>query len=221
MKNNKFILLSIILIALFSFFYISRDTPSEIAPSPNDMYLSNHEFNFIHLHKEDDPFALSSIEAMLNQDFDNFHIYLMLHEKELSFKNTVELFAKKENKSHLLTIVPIEENSPLPLIIKDLTESLKSESFVVYLEDHCIFARHDLLKELNTLYLEGGEKLLIFGNYRHYPSYQKNTKPLDFTTCPFKAFSVKHLQGMDHSVGTIHPDETLLFLDDPCYLRAR
>jgi len=221
MKNSGVILVSIILVGLFSFFYISRGKPSNIAPSTKDMYFSNHEFNFIHLHKEDDPFALSSIEAMLNQDFENFHIYLILHEKELSFKNTVELFAKKENKSHLLTIVPIEENPPLLLIIKDLTERVSRESFVVYLEDHCLFAHRDLLKKLNTLYLEGGEKLLIFGNYRHYPSYQKNTKPLDFSTCPFKVFSVKHLQGIDHSIGTILPDETLLFLDEPHYLKAR
>lgn len=205
----------IIPLVLFGSLFVKKDDPLTIAPSDNEMYLSNHEFNFIHIHKEDDPFALGAIEAMLNQDYDNFHIYLLINDKELSFKSKVELFAKKENKAHLLTIIPIEDDSPLPLIINDLAEGMNQDSFVVYLEDHCLFAHHELLKELNTLYLEGGEKLLIFGNYRHYPSYQKNTKPLDFSTCPFKAFSVKHLQGMDHQ------DETYHFLDEPCYLKAR
>ncbi len=205
----------IIPLLLVGFLFMKRDKPEKISPSSNEMYLSNHEFNFIHIHKEEDPFALGSIEAMLNQDYDNFHMYLLLNDKETSFKNKVDLFAKKENKAHLLTIVPIEEDSPLPLLIKDLAEGLNKESFVVYLEDHCLFVHLQLLKELNTFYVEGGEKLLIYGNYRHYPSYQKNTKPLDFSTCPFKVFSAKHLQGMNHQ------DETYLFLDEPCYLKAR
>jgi cellulose synthase/poly-beta-1,6-N-acetylglucosamine synthase-like glycosyltransferase len=204
----------IIPLLLAGLLFLNKDKQEEIPPSSSEMYLSNHEFNFIHIYKEDDPFALGSIEAMFNQDYDNFHIYLLLNDKETTFKTKVELCAKKENKTHLLTIVPIDEDSPLPLLMKDLAEGMTIESFVVYLEDHCLFVHLQLLKELNTFYMEGGERLLIYGNYRHYPSYQKNSKPLDFATSPFKAFSVKHLLGMNHQ------DETYLFLNEPCYLKA-
>ncbi|MCH9621160.1 MAG: hypothetical protein S4CHLAM20_05760 [Chlamydiia bacterium] len=227
MKNT--ILISSAILLSFFIVYFTQD--HEVFPNqPNDYHIPR-EFNFIAIHDKDDPFFNQKIHSMINQDYNNYQIYIVIKKEDQSIAQDLLIYAQKAAKSHLCKVIELDSKVPLLLLINDLIKTFHRDSLTIHLRENCTFLDNNLLNTLNSIYQQDSSAL-VYSNYINYPSFQKNKSKQNFSNSHFKCFCSNQLlnnfteltdfdltQGIEHLVH-IDPKHTY-YIDEALYLRLR
>ena len=157
-------------------------------------YIQDLTFNFITIFEEKDPLYTQKICSMLDQEYDNYQIQLII-DKENKYKlKEIENYAKKENKGPLLNIITKESSTPIPVALKNEINKMNKDTIVVFLEGSLILTRVDILTKLSDIFSRSNHPLYVYTNYTNFPSLQKNAQPLTFMSSSFKAFYANVIQ---------------------------
>lgn len=193
---------------------------------PIDEFLTPKEFNFIVFYEQDDPFCSHKINSMIDQEYENFQVNVILDPKESEIKKSLLFYAQKKGKAHHLSF--IEEGSEIArnLILSDLINSFSPESIIIYLDQRCTFIEDALLTRLDALY-QKESSLKVFSGFINYPSYQKEKRKITFHESALKVFKASDFNHDEIETKVDHPLSEMIksskesFLEAPFYLRAR
>lgn len=209
---KKLTLLILPLLALLLFLPKKQDGP----PSPDNIEMySNFEFNFLIIYEKNDSTFQQKMQTILDQDYDNFEVYLLIDQSNYDVINPILTYAKKHNQAHRLNITHKNEELPTDIAISDTIAQLKDESIVILLDGSCLLHKKDTLSILNSLYKEPKGYRSIYPNFISLPSYKKNANPVDFSKSSFKSLYVKDF------LEEITNSETSHFIDLPLYMKTR
>ena len=224
----------IIIAALITTAFFLKETYNHSENSYiHEKYLSDYDFNFIAIYKESDRYFHQKLESMINQNYENYEIYVFIDKDHPLEVDKLKINAKKTGKAHLLNITEIDQNAPISLVIKDATTQMKKESILVFLEENCMFTEPNTLKELNKIYKESVSPLLIYANFMNFPTFLKNTRSLDYKSSNFKTIytdtfrnspldenALSDLHQAFASIGEAFSIKTH-YIKEPFYLHAR
>jgi hypothetical protein len=177
-KTFAFIILLLIpcfILFNFSFFKSKRDLSCPFSPDfiSEESVFSEKPFVFLLYSKEPLTNPEQNISSILEQKYDNYRIVLMETKNIIPHVDNIKTTVAKANKSHLLTILPFDEEKPTIECFQQALNSFKDSEIVVQLSCNDWLASNMVLEKLNQIYSSNPETWLTYSQYLEYPSYQK------------------------------------------------
>jgi cellulose synthase/poly-beta-1,6-N-acetylglucosamine synthase-like glycosyltransferase len=211
-----------------------KRSKSFTSPPPSyESYLKDTDFIFLSHYKESDRTFHQKLESMFQQNYDNYEIYLFIDRDHPLELEKVHISAKKRGKHHLLTIVEIDQETPISLALIDRLKEMKKESVLIFLGENCLFTDTFSLHLLNTFYQKSPSPTLFYANFINFPTFLKNSAPLTYKKCNFKTIYTDALKrvpqnmeakaSIDQLFSSCAKTSSLktLCIDDPFYLQVR
>ncbi len=180
MKRVLLFTLAILLMAIF--IPKSRQVDSSNLKQ-HEMYLTDHQFHFFAVSNPTDTCFTRKVYSMIDQEYEEFDIYLFTRDENL---NSITTYAKKIDKEHLLHIIKVDENAPINVLIEDTMKTFHPNSVVVQLDENAVFADTKVLSYLNTIFKQARTPLAFYSNFTISPSYQINKEPLTYESSSLK-----------------------------------
>ncbi len=162
----------LLLIPAFILFFKTKQSPPFTELTPIE---SEKSFVFLIYSTETPKTSEQNISSILEQKYENYRIILMETKNLNSSINTIKTMIAKENKSHLLTILSFEDESPTIECFQEVLHILKNDEIVIQLECNDWLAHNQVLTKLNQIYLSNNETWLTYSQFLEYPSYQKGS----------------------------------------------
>ena len=191
---KKFTLFVLILLFASSIIIVRNNTPSSHHKIYDEMYLKDYEFNFILLYDSKDQYFLQKVHSMIDQNYQNYQIHLFINNDEHKIINSIKLYAKKMNKSHIIEYIHFDNEIAINLLLKNHCNQLNPSSILVFQDNYCIALNPSALNSLNDTYKSISSKILIFGNHISFPSLQKNTSASTYANSSLKTIYTSNIQ---------------------------
>ena len=173
----------------------------------HEMYLKNHEFYFITFYDKNDSTFLERIYTIIDQEYEDFHLYLSITKEEKSIIANIQTYAKKRSKEHILNILECADETPMQDIKESIFKKLPPNSVVVELQKGCFFSENTTLLCLNNAFKESLSPICLYSNYTLAPSYTTNKQKVQFANAKLTATYASDLQSKNLS--------SAYFLDEP------
>jgi len=206
--SMKKVLFPTLILFLSIFLFLPKEAPE---PPINEDYFYNKEFNLITIHQKDDPFFTQKIHSMIDQEYDNYQIHIIVNEEEKEDLKPLMTYAQKMGKRHLLSIKEKNSSTDHNLIFNDLCAQLSKDSYIISLDNKCTFIENKVITILNKLFHQDSNAY-IFSNFTNYPSYQKNKTKQNYADSHFKACKASNMNRETKESNIHYIDESLYLL---------
>lgn len=166
----------------------------------HEMYLLDHEFQFMVTYDPSDTCFKRKIYSMIDQEYDGYSIHIIIDEKWLSEIDAIQTYAKKMDKSHLIKVIPRADDKPYSLIKEEIIETFNPNHLVVELGVNCLFADTETLGFFNSVYKQALEPQSLYSNFTSLPSYQENKAEIEYKDSALKVYYAKSAPSSIHFI---------------------
>ena len=196
----------LLIFAIFAAFILIPK--KESIKTVHEMYLVDHEFQFIVTYDSSDTCFKRKIYSMIDQEYEGYTIHIIIDKKWLPELDSIQTYAKKTDKSHLIKIICRVDDKPYNLIKEEIINTFNPNHVVVELGKDCLFADTETLGLFNSVYKKALEPQSIYSNFTELPSYQKNKADVEYKDSALKVYYAKSISSSTH------------FIEMPLYLKV-